>query len=77
MHCPEGFWHRQAPQKIIAWPIRGRERAALSMTLVNARFYMALEMFLSRGNSMLVAVDPDPAKIGPLLARTRDRKSVV
>ncbi|MFD0489750.1 class I adenylate-forming enzyme family protein [Saccharopolyspora spinosporotrichia] len=71
VHCPEGFWHRQAPQKLIAWPIRGREKAALSMTLVHARFYMALEMFLNRGNSMVVAVDPDPAKIGPLLVRTR------
>jgi acyl-coenzyme A synthetase/AMP-(fatty) acid ligase len=71
VHCPEGFWHRQAPQKIISWPIRGREKAALSMTLVHARFYMALEMFLNRGNSLLVAVDPDPAKIGPLLVRTR------
>lgn len=71
VHCAEGFWHRQAPQKIIAWPIRGREKAALSMTLVHARFYMALEMFLSRGNSLVIALDPDPANIGPLLTRTR------
>jgi len=71
VHCAEGFWHRQAPQKIIAWPIRGRERAALSMTLVHARFYMALETFLSRGSSLVIAVDPEPAKIGPLFARTR------
>ena len=71
VHCPEGFWHRQAPQKVISWPIRGKEKAALSMTLVHARFYMALEMFLSRGNSMLVAVDPTPEKIAELLIRTR------
>lgn len=71
VHCPEGFWHRQAPQKVISWPIRGREKAALSMTLVHARFYMALEMFLSRGNSMLIAVDPTPERIAPLLVRTR------
>jgi acyl-coenzyme A synthetase/AMP-(fatty) acid ligase len=71
VHCAEGFWHRQAPQKIVAWPIRGKVTAALSMTLVHARFYMALEMFLSRGNSLVVAVDPDPARIGPLFVRTR------
>jgi len=71
VHCAEGFWHRQAPQKIISWPIRGREKAFLSMTLVHALFYMALEMFLSRGNPMVIAIDPDPANIGPMLVRTR------
>ncbi|MFC0437903.1 class I adenylate-forming enzyme family protein [Kutzneria buriramensis] len=71
VHCPEGLWHRVAPQKIIAWPIRGRDKAFLSMTLVHTRFYMALEMFLSRGNPMVIAVDPDPASIGPLLVKTR------
>lgn len=71
VHCPEGLWHREAPQKIIAWSIRKRVKAALSMTLVHTRFYMALEMFLSRGNPMVIAVDPNPEKVGPLLVRTR------
>ncbi|MEU4347921.1 class I adenylate-forming enzyme family protein [Streptomyces sp. NPDC023838] len=71
VHCPETGWHRLVPQKMVAWPIRERETAALCMTFVHSRFYQGLAMFLSHGNPMVIAVDPDPARIGPLFARTR------
>ncbi|WP_188271809.1 class I adenylate-forming enzyme family protein [Streptomyces sp. CBMA152] len=71
VHCPETGWHRLVPQKIVAWPIRERETAALCMTFVHSRFYQGLAMFLGHGNPMVIAVDPDPAHIGPLFTRTR------
>ncbi|MFJ4875032.1 class I adenylate-forming enzyme family protein [Streptomyces sp. NPDC088745] len=71
VHCPEAGWHRLVPQKVVSWPIRGKEKAALCMTFVHSRFYQGLAMFLSHGNPMLIAVDPDPSRIGPLFARER------
>jgi long-chain acyl-CoA synthetase len=71
VHCPETGWHRLIPQKMIAWPIRGRETAALCITFVHSRFYQGLAMFLSLGNPLVIAVDSNPEHIGPLFARTR------
>lgn len=71
VHCPETGWHRLVPQRVVSWPIRGRETAALCMTFVHSRFYQGLAMFLSHGNPMVIAVDPDPDRIGPLFVRTR------
>lgn len=71
VHCPEAGWHRLIPQKMIAWPIRGRETAALCTTFVHSRFYQGLAMFLSLGNPLVIAVDSDPEHIAPLFIRTR------
>ncbi|MDQ0810658.1 acyl-coenzyme A synthetase/AMP-(fatty) acid ligase [Streptomyces sp. B3I7] len=71
VHCPEAGWHRLVPQRVVSWPIRGKETAALCMTFVHSRFYQGLAMFLSHGNPMVIAVDPHPDKIGPLFVRTR------
>lgn len=71
VHCPEIGWHRLVPQRMVSWPIRERETAALCMTFVHSRFYQGLAMFLSHGNPMVIAVDPDPEHIGPLFVRTR------
>lgn len=71
VHCPETGWHRLIPQRIVSWPIRERETAALCMTFVHSRFYQALAMFLGHGNPLVIAVDPDPAAIATLFTRTR------
>jgi len=71
VHCPETGWHRLVPQKLVAWPIRERETAALCMTFVHSRFYQGLAMFLSHGNPLVIAVDPEPESIRRLLVQTR------
>ncbi|HEX3784176.1 MAG TPA: AMP-binding protein [Pseudonocardiaceae bacterium] len=71
VHCGDSLWNRLVPQKIMAWPIRGKEPAALCMTFVHSRFYNALRVFLDYGNPLLVAVDHDPARIAPLFVRIR------
>ncbi|SES33726.1 class I adenylate-forming enzyme family protein [Actinokineospora terrae] len=71
VHCPEAGYHRLIPQQLAAWPIRGREKAALCMTFVHSRFYQGLAMWLSLGNPLVIAVDPDPRSVGPLLIQTR------
>jgi acyl-coenzyme A synthetase/AMP-(fatty) acid ligase len=71
VHCPEAGWHRLVPQRLVSWPIRGKETAALCMTFVHSRFYQGIAMFLSHGNPMVIAVDPHPDRIGPLFVRTR------
>ncbi|WP_406636454.1 class I adenylate-forming enzyme family protein [Amycolatopsis sp. WGS_07] len=71
VHCPEAGYHRLIPQKLAAWPIRGKEKAALCMTFVHSRFYQALAMWLELGNPLVIAVDADPGRVGPLFARTR------
>lgn len=71
VHCPEAGWHRLVPQRIVAWPIREKETAALCITFVHSRFYQGLAMFLSHGNPMVIAVDPDPDRIAELFVRTR------
>jgi long-chain acyl-CoA synthetase len=71
VHCPESLWYRLVPQKLMAWPIRRRETVAFCMTFVHSRFYNALRVFLDYGNPMVIAVDHEPASIGPLFTRTR------
>ena len=71
VHCANSFWHRMMPQKLLAWPIRKRETVALCMTFVHSRFYNALRVWLDHGNPLVIAVDWDPERIGPLFARTR------
>nr|WP_042191496.1 AMP-binding protein [Kibdelosporangium sp. MJ126-NF4]CEL20120.1 long-chain acyl-CoA synthetase [Kibdelosporangium sp. MJ126-NF4]CTQ97344.1 long-chain acyl-CoA synthetase [Kibdelosporangium sp. MJ126-NF4] len=71
VHCGDSLWHRLLPQKLMAWPIRGKETAALCMTFVHSRFYNALRVFLDYGNPMVIAADHDPERIGRLFARTR------
>jgi long-chain acyl-CoA synthetase len=71
VHCGDSLWHRLLPQKIMAWPIRRKETAALCMTFVHSRFYNALRVFLDYGNPLVIAVDHDPRRIGPLFTRTR------
>ncbi|WP_323375810.1 class I adenylate-forming enzyme family protein [Streptomyces alkaliterrae] len=71
VQTPEAGWHRLVPQRVVSWPIREKEKAALCMTFVHSRFYQGLAMFLSHGNPLVIAVDPDPARIGPLFRRTR------
>lgn len=71
VHCGESLWHRMLPQRLMAWPIRGRETAALCMTFVHSRFYNALRVFLDHGNRLVIATDHDPRRIGPLFASTR------
>ncbi|WP_020667110.1 class I adenylate-forming enzyme family protein [Amycolatopsis nigrescens] len=70
VHCGDSLLHRLRPQKIMAWPIR-KETVALCMTFVHSRFYNALRVFLDYGNPLVIAVDTDPRRIGPLFARTR------
>jgi long-chain acyl-CoA synthetase len=71
VHCVNSLWHRLVPQKLMAWPIRGRETVAFCMTFVHSRFYNALRVFLDYGNPLVIARRHDPAEIGPLFARTR------
>jgi acyl-coenzyme A synthetase/AMP-(fatty) acid ligase len=71
VHCTNTLWNRLIPQKLMAWPIRGKETVAFCMTFVHSRFYNALRVFLDYGNPLVIAVDHDPAKIGPLFASTR------
>lgn len=71
VHCAEAYWHRLAPQRMVAWPIRHRETAALCISFAHSRFYQGLGMFLSYGNPLVIAADPDPRSVGPLLVNTR------
>jgi acyl-coenzyme A synthetase/AMP-(fatty) acid ligase len=70
VHCPATMWNRLLPQKAMGWPTRG-ETAALHMSYVHSRFYHLLGVLLRYGSPLLVLVDPDPAKVGPLLAAHR------
>ncbi len=68
VHCARALWNRLVPQKVMALPVRG-ETAAFCMSFVHSRFYHALGTFLSGGSRLLLLADPDPAAVGPLLAR--------
>jgi acyl-coenzyme A synthetase/AMP-(fatty) acid ligase len=70
VHCPATMWNRLLPQKAMGWPTRG-ETAALHMSYVHSRFYHLLGVLLRFGSPLLVLVDPDPDKAGPLLAAHR------
>jgi acyl-coenzyme A synthetase/AMP-(fatty) acid ligase len=71
VHCAETLNNRYVPQKIMAWPIRRKEAAALCMTFVHSRFYNALRVFLDYGNPLIIAADHDPEHIAPLFVRMR------
>lgn len=70
VHCANTMWNRLVPQKAMGWPTRG-ETAALHMSYVHSRFYHLLGVLLRYGSPLLMLVDPDPEKAGPLLARHR------
>ena len=71
VQTPDALGQRLRPQKVLAARTWRHESVALCMSFVHARFYSALFLALSYGNPLIVAVDPDPARIGPLFARTR------
>lgn len=71
VHTHESGFHRFVPQQLAGWPIRGREKIALCMTFVHSRFYLGLSTWLSLGNSLVIASDPSPGQVGPLLVMTR------
>ncbi|MCG7208598.1 class I adenylate-forming enzyme family protein [Streptomyces arenae] len=70
VHCPQTMWNRLVPQQALGWPTRG-EVAALHMSFVHSRFYHLLGVLLHFGSPLLLITDPDPATVGPLLARHR------
>ncbi|MET9499809.1 class I adenylate-forming enzyme family protein [Streptomyces sp. NPDC006552] len=67
----DALWHRVRLQKLVASRIYAKESVALCMSFVHARFYTAVELAVAHGNPLLVAVDPDPATVGPLFAAYR------
>lgn len=70
VHCAGTMWNRLVPQKAMGWPTRG-ETAALHMSFVHSRFYHLLGVLLHYGSPLLLITDPEPASVGPLLARHR------
>ena len=70
VHCANTMWNRLVPQQAMGWPTRG-ETAALHMSFVHSRFYHLLGVLLHFGSPLLLITDPDPAAVGPLLARHR------
>ncbi|MHA5053584.1 class I adenylate-forming enzyme family protein [Streptomyces sp. SD15] len=70
VHCPNTMWNRLVPQQAMGWPTRG-ETAALHMSFVHSRFYHLLGVLLRFGSPLVLITDPDPATVGPLLARHR------
>ncbi|MCQ9182693.1 acyl--CoA ligase [Streptomyces sp. IBSBF 2953] len=70
VHCPNAMWNRLVPQKAMGWPTRG-ETAALHMSFVHSRFYHLLGVLLRFGSPLVLITDPEPAAVGPLLARHR------
>jgi long-chain acyl-CoA synthetase len=71
VHSVTSLWHRLVPQKVMAWPIRGKETVGFCMTVVHSRFFNALRVFLDYGNPLVIAIHSEPAAIGPLFARYR------
>ncbi|MFI0270289.1 class I adenylate-forming enzyme family protein [Streptomyces luteogriseus] len=70
VHCAGTMWNRLVPQQAMGWPTRG-ETAALHMSFVHSRFYHLLGVLLHFGSPLVLITDPDPAAVGPLLARHR------
>ncbi|MER5582031.1 class I adenylate-forming enzyme family protein [Streptomyces asoensis] len=70
VHCPNTMWNRLVPQQAMGRPTRG-ETAALHMSFVHSRFYHLLGVLLRFGSPLVLITDPDPAAVGPLLARHR------
>ncbi|MFF2923669.1 class I adenylate-forming enzyme family protein [Streptomyces celluloflavus] len=71
VQTPDALWQRLRLQQVVASRTWRREPVALCVSFVHARFYSALSLGLAYGNPLLVAVDADPAVIGPLFARHR------
>ncbi|MEU5633845.1 class I adenylate-forming enzyme family protein [Streptomyces rishiriensis] len=70
VHCPKAMWNRLVPQKAMGLPTRG-ETAALHMSFAHSRFYHLLGVLLHFGSPLVLITDPEPAAVGPLLARHR------
>ncbi|GAA1156229.1 AMP-binding protein [Streptomyces hebeiensis] len=70
VHSAHTMWNRLLPQKALGRPTRG-ETAALHLSFVHSRFYHLLGVLLHYGSPLVLMVDPDPAAVGPLLARHR------
>lgn len=71
VQTPDALWQRLWLQKVVADQLWRRESVALCVSFVHARFYTALNLGLSYGNPLLVAVDDRPANIGPFFAQHR------
>ncbi|WUJ33070.1 acyl--CoA ligase (plasmid) [Streptomyces sp. NBC_00388] len=71
VQTPDALYQRLRLQKVVAARTWRQESVALCMSFVHARFYTAVQLAIAYGNPLLVAVDPDPAKVGPLFARYR------
>ncbi|MGD9484807.1 class I adenylate-forming enzyme family protein [Streptomyces sp. TRM70308] len=71
VQTPDALHERLRLQKQVASWVWRRETVALCVSFVHARFYSALDLGMSFGNPLLVAVDGSPETIGPLFARYR------
>ncbi|WP_034092080.1 class I adenylate-forming enzyme family protein [Streptacidiphilus albus] len=71
VQSPDALWQRLRLQKLVAAATWRRETVALCVSFVHARFYSALDLGLSHGRPLLVAVDGSPQSIGPLFAEHR------
>lgn len=71
VQTPDALYQRLRLQKVVASWVWRRESVALCVSFVHARFYSALDLGMSYGNPLLVAVDGSPESIGPLFARHR------
>jgi len=67
VHTAQTLWHRLAPQKMIAWPVRGSETVLLAMSFVHSRFLHSLGVFLPYGNPLVISAGQDVATIRGLL----------
>jgi acyl-coenzyme A synthetase/AMP-(fatty) acid ligase len=71
VQSPDALWNRLRFQKAVAARMWRRETLALCVSFVHARFYSALNIGISFGNKLMVAVDAGPRSIGPLFAEHR------
>jgi acyl-coenzyme A synthetase/AMP-(fatty) acid ligase len=71
VQSPDALGNRLRFQKAVAGRMWRREPLALCVSFVHARFYSALNIGISFGNKLLVAVDASPQNIGPLFAEHR------
>lgn len=71
VQTPDALWQRLWLQKVVADRLWRSESVALCISFVHARFYSALDLGLSYGNPLLVAVNDSPENIGPFFAQHR------
>lgn len=71
VQTPNALYHRLWLQKVVGSWVWRHETVALAVTFVHARFYSALDLGISYGNPLLIAVDTGPENIGPFFARHR------